>query len=67
MPYSFGTRTLGSSKLGAKVMLRYVGQLLALYVWSWGIWWHVLVAAAITAGVTVGRRVFVQLRRRTRN
>ncbi|GAA5822399.1 hypothetical protein JCM10212_006830 [Sporobolomyces blumeae] len=53
IPYSFGIRTIGSSKLSSKVMLKYVGQLVTLYVWSWGVWFHVLVALAIVAAVNV--------------
>ncbi|KAL8293657.1 hypothetical protein RQP46_000358 [Phenoliferia psychrophenolica] len=64
VPYSFAARTQGSSKLGAKVMLRYVGQLIALYVWSLGFLWHVLVAASVTAGVAVARRVAAHVHRR---
>ena len=67
VPYSFATRTQGSSKLGAKVMLRYVGQLLALYVWTWGLMWHVLVALLATASVGVVRRSLLVLQRRTRS
>ncbi|KAM0753053.1 hypothetical protein T439DRAFT_323663 [Meredithblackwellia eburnea MCA 4105] len=66
VPYSFGTRTFGQSKLGAKVMLRYVGQLLGLYAWKWGMWWHYFVAASFTLVVVVGRRVWVRVRRRMR-
>ncbi|GAA5936575.1 dolichyl-phosphate beta-D-mannosyltransferase [Sporobolomyces koalae] len=53
VPYSFGIRTIGSSKLSSKVMLKYVGQLITLYVWSWGIWFHLLVALGLTAGLNV--------------
>jgi dolichol-phosphate mannosyltransferase len=51
--YSFGVRTVGASKLGAKVMLKYVGQLLSLYVWAFGIWFHLFVAVAVTLGVRI--------------
>lgn len=47
--YSFGLRTSGSSKLGAKVMLRYVLQLAALYRWRMGLFWHLAIAALVTA------------------
>ncbi|GAA5838258.1 hypothetical protein JCM5353_005763 [Sporobolomyces roseus] len=53
IPYSFGIRTIGSSKLSSKVMLKYVGQLITLYVWSWGIYFHLLVALGVTFGVNV--------------
>jgi hypothetical protein len=32
-------------------MLKYVGQLVTLYVWSWGIWFHFLVALGALLGV----------------
>lgn len=34
-------------------MLKYVGQLITLYVWSWGIYFHLLVAFGVTFGVNV--------------
>ncbi|KAL7006614.1 hypothetical protein EMMF5_003780 [Cystobasidiomycetes sp. EMM_F5] len=37
VPYGFAKRQTGSSKLGMKVMIRYVGQLLALYRWRFGL------------------------------
>lgn len=48
MPYSFGTRTAGSSKLSSKVMRSYVAQLLALYAWKWGVWLPLLLAAGFS-------------------
>lgn len=53
IPYSFGIRTIGSSKLSSKVMLKYVGQLASLYLWSYGVICHVLVALGVTLGVNV--------------
>ncbi|GAA5912189.1 dolichyl-phosphate beta-D-mannosyltransferase [Sporobolomyces salmoneus] len=53
IPYSFGIRTIGSSKLSSKVMLKYVGQLVSLYLWSWGIYFHFLVALGLFIGVNV--------------
>jgi hypothetical protein len=61
--YSFGVRTVGASKLGAKVMLKYVGQLLSLYVWAFGIWFHLFVALAVTAGVRVADKLWQERRR----
>lgn len=57
MPYSFGLRTSGSSKLSSKVMLKYVGQLVTLYVWAWGLAFYVVVAAGVTLAVAAGERV----------
>ncbi|KAJ7101695.1 nucleotide-diphospho-sugar transferase, partial [Mycena epipterygia] len=37
VPFSFGVREVGESKLSGKVMIRYVGQLWNLYWWAWGI------------------------------
>ncbi|KAJ6537425.1 nucleotide-diphospho-sugar transferase [Mycena vulgaris] len=42
VPYSFGVRTAGASKLGAKVILKYILQLLRLYRRTLGVFWHVL-------------------------
>ncbi|GAA5857784.1 hypothetical protein JCM8547_005981 [Rhodosporidiobolus lusitaniae] len=53
VPYSFGLRTNGSSKLSSKVMLKYVGQLLSLYVWAFGIFFHLFIAASVTLAVWV--------------
>ncbi|GAA6007746.1 hypothetical protein JCM11491_003952 [Sporobolomyces phaffii] len=53
IPYSFGIRTIGSSKLSSKVMLKYVGQLVSLYLWSYGAWFHLLVAVALSVGINV--------------
>ena len=36
MPFSFGTRKEGESKLTGKVMLRYLEQLGELYWWKYG-------------------------------
>ncbi|GAA5856859.1 hypothetical protein JCM9279_007016, partial [Rhodotorula babjevae] len=57
VPYSFGLRTSGSSKLSSKVMLKYVGQLVTLYVWAWGAYFHLAVALGVTVVVAVGGRV----------
>ncbi|GAA5934171.1 hypothetical protein JCM1841_004657 [Sporobolomyces salmonicolor] len=68
IPYSFGVRTIGSSKLSSKVMLKYVGQLLTLYVWAWGIGFHLLVALIAVLGVNVLERVWRERKRsRTRS
>lgn len=61
--YSFGVRTVGASKLGAKVMLKYVGQLLSLYVWAFGIWFHLFVAVAVTLGVRILDRIWQERKR----
>jgi hypothetical protein len=58
VPYSFGIRTTGSSKLSSKVMLKYVGQLISLYVWAWGVFFHVLVAAGVTVVALLGDKVW---------
>ncbi|KAJ7638246.1 nucleotide-diphospho-sugar transferase [Roridomyces roridus] len=56
VPYAFGVRTQGASKLGARVMLKYVGQLLRLYARWLGIWWHILVGSGVAAGVYILKR-----------
>ncbi|GAA5873377.1 hypothetical protein JCM3774_000764 [Rhodotorula dairenensis] len=58
VPYSFGIRTTGSSKLSSKVMLKYIGQLVSLYVWAWGLFFHVLVAATVTVVVRVAEKLW---------
>ncbi|KAK6969379.1 nucleotide-diphospho-sugar transferase [Favolaschia claudopus] len=44
VPYAFGVRTQGASKLGAKVIVKYILQLTHLYRRALGFFWHVLVA-----------------------
>ncbi|BGP40613.1 hypothetical protein JCM10450v2_004608 [Rhodotorula kratochvilovae] len=56
--YSFGLRTSGSSKLSSKVMLKYVGQLVSLYVWAWGAYFHLALAAGVTVLVALAERVW---------
>ncbi|KAK6966770.1 glycosyltransferase [Favolaschia claudopus] len=51
VPYAFGVRTQGASKLGAKVIVKYVLQLIHLYRRALGILWHILVAGGITGAV----------------
>jgi len=55
--YSFGLRTSGSSKLGAKVMVRYVMQLAGLYRWRIGFMCHLMDAALMTAAGIAFNRV----------
>lgn len=62
IPYSFGLRQTGSSKLGARVMLKYVFQLLQLYAWSWGILFHLLVATGATMAFMLSRRIWTEWR-----
>ncbi|KAJ7732797.1 nucleotide-diphospho-sugar transferase [Mycena maculata] len=57
VPYSFGVRTAGSSKLGAKVILKYVLQLLWLYRRRLGVFWHLVVGAGLAGAVWTGREV----------
>ncbi|GAA5930862.1 hypothetical protein JCM3775_000737 [Rhodotorula graminis] len=67
VPYSFGLRTSGSSKLSSKVMLKYVGQLVTLYVWAWGAYFHLAVALGVTLVVAAGGRVLrLRARKMTR-
>ncbi|GAA6032366.1 hypothetical protein JCM8097_008139 [Rhodosporidiobolus ruineniae] len=67
VPYSFGIRTVGSSKLSSKVMLKYVGQLLSLYVWAYGLWFHLAVAAGVTVALRVAEKLWRERQRaRTR-
>ncbi|GAA5973843.1 hypothetical protein JCM11641_003188 [Rhodosporidiobolus odoratus] len=63
IPYSFGLRTIGSSKLSSKVMLKYVGQLLSLYVWAFGIWFHVFVALGVTLAVRIAEQLWKERQR----
>lgn len=63
VPYSFGIRTVGSSKLSSKIMLKYVGQLVSLYVWAWGFGFHFLVAVGITLAVRVAEKLWRSRRR----
>lgn len=51
IPYGFSKRQSGSSKLGMKVILKYIGQLLALYYWRFGLLWFLFMGVMITAGV----------------
>ena len=51
VPYGFSKRLVGSSKLGMKVIIKYVGQLLALYQWSFGIFFFFFVGSATAATV----------------
>lgn len=54
--YSFGTRAAGESKLGSKVIIHYVGQLLTLYAWAWGVGFNVLIAAGVAVAVEIVRQ-----------
>ncbi|KAJ6589230.1 nucleotide-diphospho-sugar transferase [Mycena capillaripes] len=56
VPYSFGVRTAGASKLGAKVIFKYVLQLLRLYRRTLGVFWHLLMGAGVAGVVTFVRR-----------
>ncbi|KAK4051463.1 hypothetical protein OIV83_002947 [Microbotryomycetes sp. JL201] len=58
VPYSFGVRKLGASKLSSKVMLRYVGQLLTLYAWAWGVWFHLLIGTGAAAAAAIAMSLF---------
>ncbi|BGP32619.1 hypothetical protein JCM10296v2_004400 [Rhodotorula toruloides] len=64
VPYSFGLRTSGSSKLSSKIMVKYVGQLVSLYVWSWGVFFHLLLAAGVVGVVKGGEVVWRERKRR---
>ncbi|KAK6984925.1 nucleotide-diphospho-sugar transferase [Favolaschia claudopus] len=63
VPYAFGVRTQGASKLGAKVIVKYVLQLIHLYRRALGVFWHILVAGGTTGAVWAAKKVLV-LRRR---
>ncbi|KAJ7450621.1 lipopolysaccharide heptosyltransferase I [Mycena latifolia] len=56
VPYSFGVRTAGASKLGAKVIIKCVLQLLRLYRRALDVFWHVLVGGGVAGMATVVRR-----------
>lgn len=45
-------------------MLKYVGQLLTLYAWSWGFAFHLLIAVGAAIAVYVGQQVLAEFRRR---
>lgn len=49
VPFSFGTRSVGESKLSSKVMFRYVGQLYTLYWWSWGVFFPLTIGLILVA------------------
>lgn len=51
VPYDFSKRRVGASKLGMKVILKYVGQLLALYHWRYGIRFYLFVGALVGSAV----------------
>jgi dolichol-phosphate mannosyltransferase len=50
VPYGFAKRQVGTSKLGMKVIIKYIGQLLALYQWRFGLLFYIFVFT-VTAGV----------------
>ncbi|KAJ7186400.1 nucleotide-diphospho-sugar transferase [Mycena filopes] len=52
--YAFGVRSEGSSKLGAKVMLRYLFQLGALYRWRLGPLFPLILLTLITLFLLLG-------------
>jgi dolichol-phosphate mannosyltransferase len=64
IPYSFGLRTSGTSKLSSKIMVKYVGQLVSLYVWSWGIFFHLLLATGVVGGLKGVEIVWRERKRR---
>lgn len=51
VPYGFAKRQVGSSKLGMKVIIKYIGQLLALYQWRFGIFFYLFVFICVSSGV----------------
>jgi dolichol-phosphate mannosyltransferase len=51
IPFSFGTRKEGESKLTGKVMLRYLEQLGELYRWKYGELIFVVVTMAFVIGL----------------
>lgn len=51
VPYGFAKRQVGSSKLGMKVIIKYVGQLLALYQWRFGLLFYLFVWVVVSGGV----------------
>ncbi|KAK6969036.1 nucleotide-diphospho-sugar transferase, partial [Favolaschia claudopus] len=63
VPYAFGVRTQGVSKLGAKVIVKYVLQLVHLYRRALGIFWHILVAGGTTGAIWAAKKGLM-LRRR---
>ncbi|GAA6018567.1 hypothetical protein JCM10207_007220 [Rhodosporidiobolus poonsookiae] len=63
VPYSFGLRTIGASKLSSKVMLKYVGQLVSLYVWAFGIFFHLAVALGVTVAVRIADKLWRERQR----
>ncbi|KAJ7660313.1 hypothetical protein DFH06DRAFT_1472367 [Mycena polygramma] len=64
VPYAFGVRTAGASKLGAATIVKYVLQLLWLYRRWLGWVWHVLLGAGVVGVVEdVGRLPYAMRRR----
>lgn len=51
VPYGFAKRQVGSSKLGMKVIIKYIGQLLALYQWRFGIFFYIFVFSCVSVGL----------------
>ncbi|KAJ7434018.1 lipopolysaccharide heptosyltransferase I, partial [Mycena galericulata] len=63
IPYAFGVRTLGASKLSSSVIIKYILQLVWLYRRMLGGWWHVGVGGAVVGVVWVMRVVVAFVRR----
>ncbi|KZV71129.1 glycosyltransferase family 2 protein [Peniophora sp. CONT] len=57
VPYGFAKRQVGSSKLGLKVIFKYIGQLLALYQWRFGAKFYLFLATFVALGVWTVLRV----------
>ncbi|KAI5481810.1 dolichol-phosphate mannosyltransferase, glycosyltransferase family 2 protein [Pseudohyphozyma bogoriensis] len=64
VPYSFGLRKVGSSKLGMGVMIKYVWQLLQLYRWKLSFFFHVLVAGGLVALVKINEKFGLVMKRK---
>ncbi|KAJ6479464.1 nucleotide-diphospho-sugar transferase, partial [Mycena vitilis] len=64
VPYAFGVRTAGASKLGAATIVKYVLQLVWLYRRWLGWAWHVLLGAGVVGVVEGLGRLPYAVRRR---
>jgi dolichol-phosphate mannosyltransferase len=61
IPFSFGTRKEGESKLTGKVMLRYLEQLAELYWWKYSGLIMVLLVVFVIGFALVGVQIFMNL------
>lgn len=53
VPYGFSKRITGTSKLGMKVIIKYMGQLLALYQWKFGLVFYLFIFVVVSLGLNL--------------